>query len=159
MQEKPAQSSQIKIPELLERLTRISDDLIRIPGTNIRIGTDPFIGLIPGVGDLMTTGLSVYIIYAAARIGAPTITLFKMIGNVFVDASLGAFPIVGDIFDFGWKANRKNMTLLKSLAPETLRPRNNIQVIYYLRFAAAALFISFCLLIFFIIWLVVNLVS
>ena len=100
-------------------LARVLDDLIRIPGTNIGIGLDPIIGLIPGVGDMAGGLLSTYILMVAARQGVPASVLFRMLGNIAVDSLVGVVPVVGDLFDFGVKANRRNVDLLERylLAP------------------------------------------
>jgi len=93
-------------------LARLLDDLIRIPGTNIGIGLDPIIGLIPGVGDLLGGVMSSYILLIAAQEGAPTSVLLRMLGNIALDSIVGVVPVVGDLFDFGVKANRRNVDLL-----------------------------------------------
>lgn len=94
-------------------LARVLDDLIRIPGTNIGIGLDPIIGLVPGVGDMAGGLLSTYILMVAARQGAPTSVLLRMLGNIAVDSLVGVIPVLGDVFDFGVKANRRNVDLLE----------------------------------------------
>jgi len=93
-------------------LARLLDDLIRIPGTNIGIGLDPIIGLIPGVGDVLGGVMSSYILLVAAQEGAPTSVLFRMLGNIALDSIVGVVPVLGDLFDFGVKANRRNVDLL-----------------------------------------------
>ena len=94
-------------------LARVLDDLIRIPGTNIGVGLDPIIGLIPGVGDMAGGLLSTYILMVAARQGAPTSVLVRMLGNIALDSLVGVIPVLGDLFDFGVKANRRNVDLLE----------------------------------------------
>lgn len=89
------------------------DDVIRIPGTNLRFGIDPLLGLLPGGGDLAGGVLSGYIILAAARAGAPSSVLVRMGLNVVVDAVVGTVPLLGDLFDAGYKANRRNAALLQ----------------------------------------------
>jgi NAD/NADP transhydrogenase beta subunit len=88
------------------------DDAIRIPGTNIRFGIDPLIGLMPGVGDFLGGAASIYIILEAARAGAPASVLLRMATNVGIDMLVGAVPVLGDLFDFGWKSNTRNAWLL-----------------------------------------------
>jgi hypothetical protein len=90
----------------------ILDDAIRIPGTNLRIGLDPLVGLIPGLGDMLGGAASAYIILEAARAGAPASVLVRMALNVGVDAIVGSVPFLGDLFDFAWKSNRRNVHLL-----------------------------------------------
>lgn len=93
-------------------LARLLDDLIRIPGTNIGIGLDPIIGLIPGVGDLLGGVMSSYILLVAAQEGAPTSVLVRMLGNIALDSIVGVVPVIGDLFDVGVKSNRRNVDLL-----------------------------------------------
>jgi hypothetical protein len=94
-------------------LARLLDDAIRIPGTGIGIGFDPIIGLIPGVGDLLGGAMSGYILLVAAGEGAPTSVLARMLGNIALDSLVGIVPVAGDLFDFGVKANRRNVDLLE----------------------------------------------
>lgn len=94
-------------------LARLLDDLIRIPGTNIGIGLDPVIGLIPGLGDVLGGVMSGYILLVAAKEGAPTSVLIRMLGNIALDSVVGVVPVVGDLFDVGMKSNRRNVDLLE----------------------------------------------
>jgi hypothetical protein len=96
----------------LERLAYWLDDRYRLPGTGIRVGLDGIIGLIPGIGDAAGGLLSAYIIYEARRLGVPNSVLVGMLGNFAVDFVVGAVPVFGDIFDIGWKANRRNVRML-----------------------------------------------
>lgn len=104
-------------PKTAERLRKLAywlDDRFRIPGTNWRVGLDGLIGLIPGVGDTVTSALAAYIILEAKRLGVPTGTLLRMVGNVLGDYVVGTIPVVGDLIDLRWKANRKNIELLNA---------------------------------------------
>jgi Domain of unknown function (DUF4112) len=96
----------------LERLAHWLDDRYRLPGTGIRVGLDGIIGLIPGIGDAASGLLSAYIIYEARRLGVPNSVLAGMLGNFAVDFVVGAVPVFGDVFDIGWKANRRNVRML-----------------------------------------------
>ena len=93
-------------------LAALLDDAIRIPGTNIRFGLDPVIGLVPGLGDLLGGAASAYIILEAARAGASASILVRMAANVGIDTLIGALPVIGDLFDFAWKSNARNVRLL-----------------------------------------------
>jgi hypothetical protein len=97
----------------LERLAVLLDNAFYIPGTRYRIGLDGLLGLIPGIGDATGTVLSAYLIFEAARIGAPVATLMRMGGNVAIETVVGVVPVLGDLFDVAWKSNIKNMALLQ----------------------------------------------
>ncbi len=94
-----------------EKLSWLLDNSIRLPG-GYRIGLDGFIGLIPGLGDFISGLLSSLIIIKANQQGVPRIIIFRMFINVLIDTMLGSLPLVGDVFDFIWKANQKNSALL-----------------------------------------------
>lgn len=97
----------------IERLAHLMDDSIAIPGTDLRVGLEAVVGLIPGLGDLATALVSLHIISEARKLGVPKKTISKMIWNVVVDTVVGAVPGAGDVFDAFWKANRKNIALIK----------------------------------------------
>ena len=94
-------------------LANLLDDAFRIPGTPVRFGWDSVLGLFPGLGDVLTSGLSLLIVHHAWQTGASKLTLARMLGNVGVDFVVGAIPLLGDMFDVVWKANRKNARLLE----------------------------------------------
>lgn len=97
----------------LRRVSRILDNAIAIPGTKISFGLDPILGLLPGGGDTVTGGIAAYIVVEAAKMGVPREILWKMVGNILIDSFAGTVPVVGDVFDLGWKANIKNIELLE----------------------------------------------
>ena len=97
----------------LETLANLLDTALVVPGTNIRFGLDALVGLIPGIGDVLTTATSLYIVHEAYQLGAPKRLLVRMLGNVAVDGFVGAFPLVGDMLDTFWRANRRNVALLR----------------------------------------------
>jgi hypothetical protein len=99
--------------ERLERLSILLDTALFIPGTNIRFGADAVIGLVPGIGDAITTALSAYLVYEAYRLGAPSHVLARMIANVAFDGVVGAVPLAGDVLDVLFRANRRNVRLLR----------------------------------------------
>jgi hypothetical protein len=123
-----------RTPGGVHRLAWLLDDIIRIPGTRIRFGLDPVLGLIPGGGDIAGGVLSSYIILAAARAGAPPTVLLRMGLNVVVDAVVGTVPLLGDLFDAGWKANRRNAALLDRFieAPTPVKRSSRIVVVLVL---------------------------
>ncbi|GAC1408887.1 MAG: hypothetical protein NVSMB53_00010 [Gemmatimonadaceae bacterium] len=96
----------------LRLLAKLLDESIGIPGTRWKIGFDPIVGLIPGIGDAIGAVLSSYIILEAARLEVPAFTLARMLLNVGIDTVLGAVPGVGDVFDAAWKSNMMNVALL-----------------------------------------------
>jgi hypothetical protein len=104
----------------LEQLSYYLDDLFRVPGTRYRVGLDPLLGLVPGVGDVPTSAASAYIVARAAALGVPRATLARMLVVLVVDAVVGALPLVGDAFDAVWKANARNVRLAETRldAPE-----------------------------------------
>ena len=123
-------------------LAKLLDNSIGIPGTGWKIGFDPIVGLIPGIGDLIGAVLSGYIILEAARAEVPGYTLARMLVNVGIDTLLGAVPAVGDVFDAAWKSNTKNVALLeRHLANDQAAIRKEK------RGAAAAIFVAVLVLI------------
>jgi hypothetical protein len=97
----------------LRRFARWLDAAVRVPGTPVRIGLDPLLGLVPGLGDLAGAVLGAWIVIAAAGRGASRATLLRMAANVGLDALIGALPVLGDLFDIAWKANQRNLALLE----------------------------------------------
>ena len=106
----------------IDALATLLDTAFLIPGTNIRFGIDALIGLVPGIGDAITTLMSLYIVREARALGAPRLLVARMLANVAIDGVVGAVPLVGDMFDVAWRANRRNMALLqRHLAGEPRR--------------------------------------
>lgn len=98
----------------VEMLARVMDGIVTIPGTNVRIGFDALLGLVPVIGDVISQAISSYIIWEARQLGVSRWTLTRMIGNSLVDMTIGAIPVVGDAFDVVFRANLKNLALLKA---------------------------------------------
>jgi len=122
-------------------LARVLDDLIRIPGTNIGIGLDPIIGLIPGVGDMLGGLISTYILAVAAREGVPASVLTRMLGNIALDSLVGVVPVVGDLFDVGVKSNRRNVDLLERYLAAPTKTKAASRGVIALVFGAAILLV------------------
>ena len=120
----------------LRRMARLLDAAFRIPGTRITFGLDPLIGLIPGIGDMASPIFTVAILWQAVRLRVPKIVLVRMVINSLVDAAAGAVPVIGDLFDFAWKATNWNMALLERHATPG-RPARSSDY----------LFVSLCILI------------
>jgi uncharacterized protein DUF4112 len=106
----------------MEALATFLDSAILIPGTNQRIGFDALIGLIPGVGDAISAALSAYIIWEARQLGLPRRKIARMIANVALDAALGAVPLAGDAFDVLFRANKRNMRIVREHIGRTHGP-------------------------------------
>jgi hypothetical protein len=98
--------------ENLDLLSHVLDDFIRIPGTSIRFGLDGIVGFIPGIGDLIGGIASCIIIIAAWIRGVSYVTVTRMVANVAIEVVVGSVPILGDMFDIAWRANRRNYALL-----------------------------------------------
>ena len=107
--------------ERLEWLAWFSDSAIKVPGTNRSVGADGFLSMVPGVGSLVGTGMSLYVFGEAVRHGAPAHLLARMAFNIAADTLLGAIPVVGFLFDFVFKANQRNLHLLREHMRETHR--------------------------------------
>ena len=108
--------------EGLRSLKRLLDEAFRVPGTNIRFGWDPIIGLVPWVGDLLTALFSCAIIVQAHRMRLPRVVVVRMLMNVGLDVLIGVVPIVGDAADVFWKSNTMNFALLERHAAEVRPP-------------------------------------
>jgi Domain of unknown function (DUF4112) len=98
--------------EHLDLIAGVLDEMFRIPGTRIRFGLDAIVGLVPGIGDAIAGIASFIIVFAGWQRGAPRITLARMVANVLLEMTLGAIPLVGDLFHVAWKCNRRNYRLL-----------------------------------------------
>lgn len=99
--------------ENIRRLAHLLDNAFPIPGTNYRVGIDPLLGLIPGIGDAITSLMSTYIVLIAMQMRVSKWTLTRMIFNILIESVIGIIPVVGDIFDAAWKSNEKNRRLLE----------------------------------------------
>lgn len=97
----------------IDKLADLLDTKWVLPGTNWRFGLDSVIGLVPGVGDAVTTIMGAYIIVRARELGAPLHLQAAMVGNLAIDTIFGAVPLVGDIFDFAFRSNAKNVRMLR----------------------------------------------
>jgi hypothetical protein len=130
----PAISSARRIKRL-RSLSRLLDSAIPLPG-GYRIGLDGLIGLIPGIGDVAGGVASSYIIIESARLGASIPTLLRMVFNVLLESIIGLIPIFGDLFDFVWKANEKNMALMdkqfNSAQPKNSSPEHRLKLTVFI---------------------------
>lgn len=97
----------------IETIANLLDTALFVPGTNFRFGFDALVGLIPGIGDAVTTAISLWLVKEAHALGAPRHLIVRMIGNIAIDGLVGAVPVLGDAFDVVWKSNRRNLHLLR----------------------------------------------
>lgn len=102
-------------------MSQLLDSAFPIPGTSYRVGLDPIVGLVPWVGDLVSPLFTIAILWQAREMALPRVVQLRMVVNVAIDALLGAVPVVGDLFDFAWKANDMNMALLERHALSSRR--------------------------------------
>jgi hypothetical protein len=99
--------------ERLDRLADLLDTRFRIPGLGLRFGVDGVVGLLPGVGDTLSLLVSLYMIRECRKLGVPLPVTLRMLGNVGLDWAVGSIPVVGSVFDFVFKANRRNLVLAR----------------------------------------------
>lgn len=111
----------IRLPDL-RRYATVLDKAFRIPGTNIRFGLDPIIGLVPVLGDLASPVFAAMLVVEGARLKIPKVVLMRMVVNALIDAVIGAIPFAGAVADVFIKANTRNMALLERHAVPGGRP-------------------------------------
>ena len=134
-------SDKVHIPEVIEPDEKLPQDLVAlrkfaflmdqafpIPGTNIRVGFDAVLGLIPGIGDVLGAVLSTWIIAGALRHRVPVRVILRMVANVAIDLIFGAVPVAGDVFDFLYEENMMNMRLLEKHRDRTRPPRRSGEI-------------------------------
>lgn len=114
----PAQTQRLGA---LRHISRLLDSAFAVPGTSYRVGLDPILGLIPGLGDLVSPLFTIGILWQGRELGIPKGVQLRMIVNVAIDTLVGVVPVVGDLFDFAWKANDRNLALLELHAHEERR--------------------------------------
>ncbi|MFZ0745135.1 MAG: DUF4112 domain-containing protein [Terracidiphilus sp.] len=136
----------------LHGLEILLDEAFRIPGTGIRFGLDGIIGLVPGLGDVLAGLLSLVIPLAAWIRGVPYVTLARMAANLGIGVLVGSIPLLGDVFDIAWKANRRNYLLLQRHLGEP--NRHTWRDWFFLTLLAAALGLVFAIPILLVVWLV-----
>ena len=107
----PARSDAVRRMEMMAKLL---DNAFVIPGTNQRVGIDAIIGLVPGVGDVVTTLLSSYVIWEARNLGVSRVAIGRMLSNLAIHAAVGAIPLVGDVFDAFFRVNQRNMRIVRA---------------------------------------------
>lgn len=135
----------------LRALSILLDESIQLPFVRYRIGLDPLIGLVPGIGDFIATGLSFFLVYEGARLGLPPKVLLKMIVNIAIEGILGTIPVAGDLFDAVWKSNVRNMRLIESSFNPKHRERSGGSILLTVVVIFLGLFVTMmgCLLLIF----------
>jgi hypothetical protein len=120
--------------DLLRRWSRLMDSAYRVPGTSVRFGWDPIVGLIPGVGDLTAASFAVVVLYRAFSLGVPRVVLIRMVLNILIDLVVGVVPFVGDLFDFAWRSNMLNLELIERHERPGVRPSSGDWAVVILAF-------------------------
>ena len=122
-----------------EDLARFLDTAIRIPGTPIRIGLDPLLGLIPGIGDVLASAIGSYILFLASRLGVPKIVIVRMALNLILNGVIGAIPGAGDLFSVWFQSNVRNARLLRRHSSATMTPSTASDWVFVVGVLVAAL--------------------
>ena len=97
----------------VEAMAWLLDNSIPVPGTGRRFGIDAIVGLVPVVGDIVSAGMGLFVVWRASRIGLPRIVVMRMLSVSAVDFAIGSIPLIGDAFDLWFKANTRNLALLR----------------------------------------------
>ena len=114
--------SHVRTLAALRKWSVLLDSAFRVPGTNLSFGLDPILGLIPGLGDLTTPLFASLLLLHGVRMRIPRVIQLRMLINAVIDLLIGFVPVVGDFFDFGWKANVRNLALLERYAHPESKP-------------------------------------
>jgi uncharacterized protein DUF4112 len=114
--------SHVRTLAALRKWSVLLDSAFRVPGTNLSFGLDPILGLIPGIGDLTTPLFAALLLLHGVRMRIPRVIQLRMLINAAIDVVIGLVPVIGDFFDFGWKANVRNLALLESYAHPESKP-------------------------------------
>ena len=101
------------VRQRIEAMERVLERSFTIPGTNIPVGLDAIVGLVPVMGDVISAAMGAYIIWEASNLGLPKWKLWRMAGNVVFDSAVGAIPVAGDVFDFLFRSNSRNLRIVK----------------------------------------------
>lgn len=126
----------------LDNVSAFLDNKFRIPGTETRFGLDFIIGLIPGAGDVASLGISSVLVLTMVRYGASGRLILQMLWNIFLDTTVGAIPILGDIFDLYYKSNRRNFELLKAHYKEGSYQGNGLWIVLMVLLLLIIMFIG-----------------
>lgn len=140
---------------VLRRLTWLLDDAIRLP-FGLRMGLDALIGLVPGLGDLVGGGASIYGVGVAWQLGAPPVVLARMVLNAAIDALVGSIPLLGDLWDVGFASHRRNLAILERwlAEPDRVVTRSTFALVIAVTALVLLLAASFALAVWVVVWLV-----
>jgi hypothetical protein len=138
----------------LRRLAWLLDESIPLPG-GYRIGIDGLVGLVPGLGDALGLAASTWILLRARRIGVPRVVMARMLGNALLDAAVGAIPVLGDLFDFAFKANSRNIGLMEQYLSDErqVRRESAVRIVLALAGGLLAIFVVLFLVFRFVQWI------
>ena len=109
----PTGTDPISVRKRIEAMEQLLERSMVIPGTNIPIGLDSIVGLVPVIGDFVTAAMGAYIVWEARNLGIPKWKLWRMAGNIAVDSAIGAVPLVGDAFDLAFRSNSRNLRIVR----------------------------------------------
>jgi hypothetical protein len=118
------------------------DSAVEIPGTRVRLGADALLGLLPGAGDAVSAGIAAYPVVVALRHRLPRALVLRLMGNIALDALAGSVPILGDLFDIGFRANIRNQRLIEHYAAQPARTARESKVVLGLIVAGMVLVIG-----------------
>ncbi|MFB6141589.1 MAG: DUF4112 domain-containing protein [Halosimplex sp.] len=105
--------------ERARTVATLTDDAFRVPGTSVRFGLDPILGIAPVSGDLVAAAVSLYVVFKGVQIGVPTRSVLAMLGRVAVDLAVGSIPVLGTLLDAAWKANERNVQVIEAHVAES----------------------------------------
>lgn len=111
--ELPIGNDPASVRRRMEAMEQLLENAFVVPGTNFRVGLDAIVGLVPVIGDLVTTAMGAWLVWEARNLGMPKWKLWRMAGNVAFDTALGAVPLVGDAADFMFRSNTRNMKIVR----------------------------------------------
>lgn len=109
----PTGTTPADVRRRMEAMERLLERSLTVPGTRIAVGLDSIIGLVPVVGDAVAAAMGAYLLWEARNLGLPKWKLWRMAGNIAFDAAVGAVPVAGDLFDFAFRSNSRNLKLVK----------------------------------------------
>ena len=141
-----------KKQDWINNLTHLLDNSVRVPGTNYKFGIDPIIGIIPVYGDIITFIISSVLVVGMARKGVSGKIIIMMVGNILFDTVVGAVPILGDLFDFQFKANKRNLKLLKKHQEEGKHQGSGLWIIVLL----VLVLIIIGVMVFYLLWKLIE---